>query len=67
MSDFSLAARVPLSNPNFICPTVVHCDSPVFTQTCVESVPCRVNLTRTAPCALAVDEQSWTAVKSIFR
>ena len=65
---FLLGTRVPLINPNFICPTVVHCDAPVYTQTCAESAMCIVNPTRTPRCALvAVDEQSWSAVKSIFR
>ena len=65
---FSLGARVPLINPSFNCPTVVHCDIPVYTQSCVEAEPCRINATRKPPCALvAVDEQSWSAVKSIFR
>jgi len=64
---FTLEAKIPLDNPNFPCPKILDCDAPIFTQICVESIPCFVNASQTPDCTLAVVEESWTAVKALFK
>jgi hypothetical protein len=51
------------------CPLFLSCDAPYFSQTCVETVPCFVNATKTTPCetAVGVAQATWGAVKQLFR
>jgi len=51
------------SSPNFQCPLMVLCDSPVFTKVCVTGSTGIVN---GPPCTVAVETTSWSRVKDLF-
>ena len=67
--QFSIEVRNPPINPSLNCPVLVGCDQPVYTQFCVESIPCFVNSTKSTPCgtAVSISQQAWGAVKSLLR
>jgi hypothetical protein len=51
------------SNPNFQCPLMVLCDSPVFTKVCVTGSQGIIN---GPPCTVSVEDKSWSAVKGLY-
>ncbi len=66
---FDIERREPPSNPGFLCPVLVNCDTPIYTATCVEGTWCTVNASRVRPCAYPSDvaPASWSAVKQFYR
>ena len=67
--QFSIETRDPAINPSLNCPVLVGCDQPVYTQFCVQSVPCFVNATKATPCdsPVSVSHTSWGKVKRLLR
>ena len=69
--QFQIEPRNPPANPNFACPLLVLCDRPIYTKVCVSGFECFVNPTKALPdrCAapVAVEDMTWTRVKSLFR
>ena len=61
----------PHVNPvgSFSCPLLVLCDSPFYTQICVESIPCHFNPASPKGCdgTVAVQLRTWSAVKELYR
>ncbi len=68
--EFSLEPRTPpVGRGEFDCPKLLMCDSPYFTQLCVETQSCYVNASAPKSCdtAVAVARDTWSAVKSLYR
>lgn len=51
------------SNPNFPCPLLVLCDSPVYTKVCVSG---GVAILNGRTCQIAVEPTSWSNVKALY-
>ena len=65
---FDLETRHPPTNPAFNCPLVIGCDAPVFSQHCTHTVPCFVNASTPAPCAVVgIESTTWTALRGLYR
>jgi hypothetical protein len=47
-------------------PSVLLCDSPVFTRVCVGGLPLCIN-SESCPLVLPVEEETWTRIKSLYR
>ena len=64
------------SDPQFACPVLKLCDSPVFTSVCATGVqtwinapfafcPCQSELC-SAPCPIGVEPNSWSGIKRLY-
>jgi hypothetical protein len=53
----------------FGCPLLVLCDLPFFTKVCVESIPCYFNASSARSCegAVAIEDQTWSHIKQLYR
>ena len=60
---FKVERHTTPSNSNFPCPLLVLCNAPVFTLLCVPGGEAFLN---GGPCTVAVEEKSWSSVKSLF-
>ena len=56
--------KIPPSNPNFQCSLITQCDAPAFTALCVPGGEAFMNSTR--DCTVAVEESSWSEIKSLY-
>jgi hypothetical protein len=53
-------------NTGFLCSLVTRCDAPVFTKVCVSGGQAFLN-DPTRACTVAVERQSWSAIKVLFQ
>lgn len=65
---FRLAPHTDPSG-DFGCSLLALCDFPVFTQVCVESIPCHFNASSAKSCdgTVAVWRETWSTVKQLYR
>jgi len=61
----NVVAASPPSNPQFDCPVMTLCDTPLFTQLCVTGGYFRFN--DKGPCELAIEQARWGEVKALFQ
>jgi hypothetical protein len=55
------------TNPNFPCVSAVLCDSPTYTQVCVEGGKAVLNPAAERPCGSAREEAEWSRVKELYK
>jgi hypothetical protein len=60
---FTITQHTTPSRPDRACPSQILCDNPIFTQICVSGGQAIVN---GGPCSVAVQEKSWSQVKSLY-
>ncbi|MFQ5599463.1 MAG: hypothetical protein ACE5G2_02785 [Candidatus Krumholzibacteriia bacterium] len=62
----SVVARDPPSNRYFDCPHITACDAPAYTAICVLAGDVLVNSSYD-PCLGAVESNTWSGVKGLYR
>src|SRR5262245_31556620 len=62
-----VVAPSPPTNPNFPCPFLLQCNSPIYTPFCVTGGEFIINPNPINRFTFAVESTSWSAVKGLYR
>jgi hypothetical protein len=62
-----IAPKSPPSNPNFPCPLVTLCDTPIFTKVCITPDKAVCNPSGSLRCGVASEKSDWGRVKGLYR